>query len=137
MDDDGSESDTLPSPGIVIADSEYEESSLDDEPMRGFGSESDEEQEAGPEEGQGRDWVPGFDMGSHSGFDQGDGVVQHIPRLLSHKEYKVLISAWLKDSSSTRDGRCSTRDGRNTCRDAGSSSSKRRRRFRNWGRHYG
>ncbi|VFQ91329.1 unnamed protein product [Cuscuta campestris] len=65
--------------GIVIADSEYEESEMEDEQMRSFGSELDEEQ-------------PGLEMGSHSSLpEEGVGAAQPIPGLLSHREWKVKL----------------------------------------------
>ncbi|VFR01178.1 unnamed protein product [Cuscuta campestris] len=51
---------------LILFDSEYEESLMEDEPMQGFGSESNEGQCHGAEVGQGRVRVPDFDMGSHS-----------------------------------------------------------------------
>ncbi|VFR03501.1 unnamed protein product [Cuscuta campestris] len=74
-------SETSSEVGIVIADSEYKKSEMEDEQMRSFGSKLDEEQ-------------PGLEMGSHSSLpEEGVGVAQAIPGLLSHREWKIKETA--------------------------------------------
>ncbi|VFQ85630.1 unnamed protein product [Cuscuta campestris] len=100
-DDIGSDSNPLPNVGWVIADSEYEESKLEDEPMQGFGSEFDEDQFV--EEEEDRNELSDAEMGSHSNaIGTGVGVVQRFPGLLSYRDYKILLSVWERRKSSVR-----------------------------------